>query len=514
MSCEHPKRVYNKYIQEYIWVPCGECNTCKVRKASTYTKLCEIERQNSLFTMFVTLTYDEPSLPVYTLTGGFDDNFIIADFNNFKCQSLRASRLHDVDCIPISSLDFEEQCDKDLFMYYLTHNGIPYASRSDIQLFNKRLNKWFFDNVTHKYKNFRYFIVSELGSTTLRPHFHALYFVNDSEVGRRFSEAVLACWKYGRTDTQYVENSACSYVAQYLNKLSDLPSFYKTRSLRPFYLASRNPFIGAVDKYAQSDEEILYKCSPTSFNYRPKDSQLVLSQLDKSVENRLFPKCPFYGQISNSLRTEFYTIARRFESRTYELFREKVRSFLDITYDYYDWYCSLSGVLPVVSEFSEYLREKVDGFSLEGDNWLRRLYYLSRKVLSNALRFGLSIYAYLQRIDLYWKNKEVYLLKEMYRFQTDYMSKRGNDAFDIQLMYPEFLHKNGLFIGDVLSMFTPDDVRCQREDAAFYQRKNKNTHFKNMYLESLSLKNNHYYKQLKNYYYAKKRNEISEALAP
>lgn len=522
MSCEHPIRVFNKYTQEYVWTPCGKCNSCKNRRAMMFTEACERERSVSKFTMFVTLTYSETALPVYNFTGGFDSVDDLANFKYTGC--LISSRERDLEVLEVNNDLFDEQSDRDLFEYFLTNKGIPYASKSDIQLFHKRLNKWFFNNVTHKYQNFRFFLVSELGSTTLRPHFHSLYFVNDSEVARRFEEGVLSCWKYGRTDTQYVENSACSYVAQYINKLSDLPSFYKACAIRPFYLASRNPFIGNLHKYAQSDEEIFHGSVVQTFTCGKKDSQPVLSQLDKSIENRLFPKCYGFKSLSDPLRVELYSISSRFASKSFRGFQERIRHFLygqdkydnleicGIGYSEYINTLSCYDVSFKMSDLYFLLKKMVDGFSEVGINWLRRTYYLSRKVINNALRFGVSIFAYVQKIDEYYSKKELYLLKLMYNFQSEYLSHEENDLYDIQLMYPEYLRINGFTLGDILKEYCPDDVRVMHQDAAHFAYSNKITHYKNIYLEALRLKNNSFFVQLKKFYHAKKRYEISEAL--
>lgn len=506
MSCEHPVRVYNKYIDKYLFVPCGKCNTCLNRKAMYWTNQCEKERRNSMFTMFVTLTYDELSLPVYNVSGGFDYlNKIEEGLQKKQIRYLQSIRLHDTECMALDTEKlFDEDADKELFFEFLKGKGIPYASKSDIQLFHKRLNKWFFQNVTNKYQNFRFFLVSELGSTTLRPHFHALYFINDSEVARRFNEGILASWQFGRIDCQYVENSACSYVAQYINKLHDLPSFYKAKQIRPFYLCSRSPIIGNVVESTQSDEEIFNSGTVQTFSYRRKDSRLVLVELDKSTENRIYPKCPCFSQISNSLRVELYSAVCRFKCATFQGFKDRVKVFLDdLEYKF------------KVSDFVSLLREKVDGFSVEGEEWLRRLYYLSRKAFKNALRFGISIFAYVQKIDEYYKNKELHLINKMYEFQEQYMENENNSPSvdDLVLMYPDFLHDVGFSLGEWLNQFTPKEVKCMRSDAASLAYSNKSNHFKNQYLDSLVDKGDRFYKSLKNYFYAKKRYEISEAFA-
>lgn len=499
MSCEHPIRVFNKYINQWVWTTCGKCNSCKNRRAKMWTDACERERSYSKFTLFVTLTYDEYSLPLYNVTGGFDSEKDISVISNCSEFILQSTRLPDKECVTFSKDSFDIKADRELFDYYLENKGIPYASRSDIQLFHKRLNKWFFQNVSDKYKNFRYFVVSEYGSTTLRPHFHALYFVNDEEVARRFSDGIMACWKYGRYDCQYVENSACSYVAQYINKLHDLPSFYRAKQIRPFFLCSRNPIIGSMYEHSQSDEEIFNNSVVQTFDYSRKDSRLVLHELDKSTENRLFPKCPSYREVSYSMRVKLYSVSSRFGScKGFDGFCEEIRSYLRSH----------------VGEFSVMLRSCVDGFSSSGTNWLRRLYYLSRKVCFKALRFGVSISEYVRKIDDYWNKKELHLINKMYEFQETYVAKDNRClSDDLVLMYPDFLWSNGFTYGDMLKQYTPLDVIDQRETAKMFAMSNKRSHFKNLYLDSLKDKNNKFFLTLKKFYYAKECNEIIEALA-
>lgn len=512
MSCENPQRVFNKYTGEYVWTSCGECPTCRNRRAARFSAACERERSSSLFTMFVTLTYSEESLPVYNFTGGFE---VVEDVPEHLRGYLLSSREHDVECVSFGDLKFDTDADKELFWYYLKHNGIPYASKSDIQLFNKRLNKWFKDHVTNQYKNFRYFIVSELGSTTLRPHFHGLFFVNDSDVARRFSEGVLACWKHGRIDCQYVESSACSYVAQYINKSPDLPSFYKARQISPFYLCSRNPFIGALSEHSQSDEEIFDKCIVETFSQRKKDTQPVLVPLSQSCENRLFPKCSYFKQISDSLRTQLYTISSRFRSDTFSGFCDQIKRYLDLVNEPYNMshyeLFDLGLYYFKRTEFSDFLNKMIDNWSDTGVNWLRRCWYLSRKVFRYAEKFRLSIFAYLRKIDEYWNKKELYLLKQFYGFQSEYAEKNGSE--ELSLMYPEYLYQNNMTFSEIIEYYGPEDVRCQREDSRSLAASNKRTHFKNIYFESLRLSNNHYYKLLKRYYHAKECHEIIETLA-
>lgn len=498
MSCEHPLRVFNKYTNEYVWVPCGKCNTCQNRRASEWTQRCERERAASLMSFFVTLTYDESSKPVYTFTGGFDKVGINED--NF----LRASRERDLEVVHITKELFDSNADKELFYGLLVRGGVPYASRTDIQLFHKRLNKYFKQNVTNKYQNFRYFLVSEYGSTTLRPHFHAIYFVNDSEVARRFHEGILSCWQYGRIDVQCVQKSACSYVAQYVNKFVDMPSFYQKSPLRPFILCSRNPFIGASNQYTKSDEEIFDAGVSEVPVYKQKDNKLDVVSIDKVTENRLFPKCSSYRSLSHYARVELYSICERFAfAFNFKEFSSEIRNLLKLDYD----------IKGIRSEFLDMLYYKCDNFSLEGENWLRRVYYLSRKVLRKAKEFGCSIAAYVRKIEEYWDNKEVLLLNKFYEFQETYMQDSNACLDDLSVCYPEFVHTVYGDYNSYVNSLDAYDVVMQRVNSRFYNRSNKLTHFKNLYLDSLKDKDNRFYSLLKSFYHAKKCHEINQALA-
>lgn len=513
LCCEHPQRVYNRYINEYITVPCGTCNSCKNRKARKWVDLLECERRNSRYTFFVTLTYDESNLPHYYFrTFGSDESHF--SFNemfdkNVCLYPMRYAGTDDFDFIKepralnryelrVKDLSFESEADKELFYSFLGYSGIPYASKLDIQKFHKRLNKFFHDNVTNCYKNFRYFVVSEYGSTTLRPHFHGIYFINDSNVQRRFQEGILSSWRFGRIDCQLVTGSACNYVAQYINKLADLPSFYKASALRPFFVFSRHPVIGNGFECTEDDEKIFNDIVVSRAVSKKDCTGFCSVSLDKATENRIFPKCFGFSTLPYQLRTELYQLASRFNSERFEEFRYKIASYLRSSlYSHTQLYVLLT--------------EKLDNFSRSGIEWLRRAFYLSRRVLKNARRFGCGLFTVINHINEYWNKKKLYLLKVFYDFQSEYASLYGSE--DLQLMYPEFLIDCGTSLKECLTQYEPFDVREQRETSAFYAFSNKRTHFKNMYLESIKDKNNFLYNILINFYNGKKRYEIVEALS-
>ena len=156
VDCEHPVRVYNKYLGEYVWTSCGKCKHCRQKRASRWVARLEVERSQHPFCFFVTLTYSNDWLPI--LTPSQSDPNILVDWRHSDIE------------LSINDLTFLTAADRQYFDERIaSFNGIPYASSIDIQKFHKRLNKYFHDNCTQTYQNFRFFTVSEYGSTTLRP---------------------------------------------------------------------------------------------------------------------------------------------------------------------------------------------------------------------------------------------------------------------------------------------------------------------------------------------------------
>lgn len=163
---------------EYYVVPCGHCQECLRFKSFCWYVRLYYEYQNCMdhrgFVYYLTLTYNDAHLP---------------------------------------HVDFG--------------NGIKYPcfSKSDIQKYLKRVRRVF--NVPDA---FRYFVVSEFGSETHRPHYHILFFVNDPSINcNQFRNVARSKWsakpyeigftKPGKFNEGIVINyAALSYVTKYLRK--------------------------------------------------------------------------------------------------------------------------------------------------------------------------------------------------------------------------------------------------------------------------------------------------------
>lgn len=107
-------------------------------------------------------------------------------------------------------------------------NGIPVLSRRDVQLYHKRLRKKID-------KKLNYFLVGEYGPTTLRPHYHAIYFGLDLT----YSDAIGASWQNGYHSVSLISDGRISYVAKYSLLPSKLDEFYLKKERKPFMICSK-----------------------------------------------------------------------------------------------------------------------------------------------------------------------------------------------------------------------------------------------------------------------------------
>lgn len=91
------------------------------------------------------------------------------------------------------------------------------VSKRDVQLFLKRLRKRF-DSRT-----LRYYICSEYGDHTFRPHYHAILFFNSIERSSDIYDTITEAWQNGFCQYGEVEEGSIVYVTKYCLKGSDVP---------------------------------------------------------------------------------------------------------------------------------------------------------------------------------------------------------------------------------------------------------------------------------------------------
>jgi len=161
-----------------ITVPCGKCYACLTNRRVSWTIRLTEESKKWDNCIFLSLTYDENNL-----------------------------------CL---------NCD-----------GVGTIIKDDLQRFFKRLRK-------KLHRKIKYFAVGEYGTTTLRPHYHAIIFnCYESDYS-----AIDSAWGIGFVSIGKVTPASIMYVTKYHLNKTDYPS----NTEQPFCLVSKGMGLNYVEK--------------------------------------------------------------------------------------------------------------------------------------------------------------------------------------------------------------------------------------------------------------------------
>lgn len=141
-------------MQHFIHVPCGSCVACLSRRSMSWVFRLSNETKHAEDACFVTLTYDDKKL-------GYEASEV---------------------------------------------------SKRDIQLFIKKLRQKI------DFKTIKYFLVSEYGPKTDRPHYHAIFW----NLGINNRKYIDECWNLGFVTVDNVTNRRIHYVTKYFMKLNSI----------------------------------------------------------------------------------------------------------------------------------------------------------------------------------------------------------------------------------------------------------------------------------------------------
>nr|QPB07368.1 MAG: replication initiator protein [Microvirus sp.]QQL13310.1 MAG: replication initiator protein [Microviridae sp.] len=272
--CEHPVVLYQELLMpsgaievQSIKVPCGRCESCLlVRQAMWRIRLNE-EFRNSSGAVFFTLTYDEDHVPYVDCLTDEELNTM-----SFRDQNIRQSLK------PVKRLI---ECKPNVY-YTKT------VCKRDIQLFLKRLRKTLYP------RKVRYFICSEYGPETQRPHYHGILFdyefnpqIDREKQLAELQELLKSTWQNGFVRCDPCVGSRLNYCAKYCVKPygSLDPS-----KVPPFILCSRRPAIGA--SYLDSSRRVEWYLSKYSSTYVAPDfngtGKVYKSKLPKYYADKIF----------------------------------------------------------------------------------------------------------------------------------------------------------------------------------------------------------------------------------
>lgn len=309
ISCLNPRKVFNPQSKQWLSVGCGCCKACLQRLSRRASYQCSLQEQDYKFCMFVTLTYNNESIPLARVEL-CDEN---SEYNQYSLYdvterfSKARCRFGDFLGYAFCSPSYLKLI-RSKFCYF--GPDVPYLSKYDAQCFLKRfrkhLNKITNDKVS-------YYIVGEYGPVHFRPHFHVLFFFNSDVVLQNFGQVLHKAWTFGRIDFSQSRGKCSSYVAQYVNSRNSVPRLYTDRAFRPFCLHSQKFAQG----FYQNQKKQIYEAENFRFTdiMRQVGSSVSATYAWRSLVSAFFPKCRGFNFLSIPELTYSYTLllhARKF----------------------------------------------------------------------------------------------------------------------------------------------------------------------------------------------------------
>lgn len=180
-----------------------------------------------------------------------------------------------------------------------TQDGLSYVSKKDCQLFIKRLRKVIKSPI-------KYYLSSEYGPNTYRPHYHAIFLTDYDEIS--FTKAVANAWSkqlknddntfsddresFGFIEVDTVNDNRIGYVCGYI-----MDSKKETKSgEKVFALMSK----GLGKEYLQQKDRIdWHKTDPLDHNYYPDYDKK--KRLPRYIRDKIWEPVTHYNPNSGQL---------------------------------------------------------------------------------------------------------------------------------------------------------------------------------------------------------------------
>lgn len=310
VKCLSPQVIRNKYTHEQMMVSCGKCEACLKRKSSMSTLKCQLENKNHLFSKFVTLTYSEDNVPrmhIEKLEQVQDEYNCVHDLLFPYVYVENDTRLDGKDKLALYNLQSLETHNK--LTAKVENAELPYLSKRDLQLFIKRLRRYYErikDSKGIKNTEIRYFACGEYGPIHYRPHYHLILWTSDAQVRKTLPQAIRACWKLGRVSTETPRDDVSKYVAKYVNGNCYLPEVYLSAKIKPFSLHSQH--LG--EQIFQARKEEIYESATKDIIGKSiiiNDTNTEI-HMWRSLKAFYFPRCKAYDLCTSQQRLYAYTI--------------------------------------------------------------------------------------------------------------------------------------------------------------------------------------------------------------
>lgn len=478
-ECFHPRKVTNRYTHETLFVRCGTCPSCLVHRSNIQCALISNMSSHFKYAYFFTLTYSDEFVPRVSLEvvercdaeSEIDAYMSDSDprhlpYDDSKYQ-IAATYLPRSGCFRVHDSgrvrDFSETEDSYQFLHTFSgkeirdllvasngrydfarkcvvfpsidecRNEVLVLNPYDQNLFFKRLRKL----IAEKYdEKICYYLVSEYGGRTYRPHWHGILFFNSDALTSSICELVSKSWSYGRTDCSLSRGSAAGYVASYINSFVDLPDFFnRHKEIKPRSYHSKGLSVNKLFRQSSDISEIQEVVSSCLDGFSvPINGEYVIVKPSRSYERMVFPRIsdPVFANPYSCVDLFFgaFTASNRLIRDGYISIDENLsvwefsKRYAHFYYDVMSGSRTSSRYDFLIFDYTRLETVQIDFDSVVGKiyrffsavNRTLRFWNLDRHVLSEDLkRFLFKLFV--SSFD-YWSRKELRFINDFY----DYLS--------------------------------------------------------------------------------------------
>lgn len=478
-ECFHPRKVTNRYTHETLFVRCGACPSCLVHRSNIQCALISNMSSHFKYAYFFTLTYSDEFVPRVSLEvvercdaeseidaymSDSDPRHLPYDDSRYQ---IAATYLPRSGCFRVHDSgrvrDFSETESSYQFLHTFSgkevrdllvasngrydfarkcvvfpsidecRNEVLVLNPYDQNLFFKRLRKL----IAEKYdEKIYYYLVSEYGGRTYRPHWHGILFFNSDALTSSICELVFKSWSYGRTDCSLSRGSAAGYVASYINSFVDLPDFFnRHKEIKPRSYHSKGLSVNKLFRRSSDISEIQEVAASCFGGFSvPINGEYVTVKPSRSYERMVFPRISdplfkdpygcadlFFGAFTASNRLirdgyisideniSVWEISKRYAKYFYDVFADRYRvsrydsmifSYIRLETFQADFDCVVGKIYRFFSSVNRTLRF-----------WHLDRYVLPEDLKRSLLKLFVSSYEY-------WSKKELRFLNDFY----DYLS--------------------------------------------------------------------------------------------
>ena len=478
-ECFHPRKVTNRYTHETLFVRCGTCPSCLVHRSNIQCALISNMSSHFKYAYFFTLTYSDEFVPRVSLevvekcdaeseidaymsdsdprhlpyddsryqiaatylprSGCFrvHDSGRVRDFSETEdsyqfLHTFSGKEIHDLLVASNGRYDFARKC-----VVFPSidecHNEVLVLNPYDQNLFFKRLRKL----IAEKYdEKICYYLVSEYGGRTYRPHWHGILFFNSDELTSSICELVSKSWSYGRTDCSLSRGSAAGYVASYINSFVDLPDFFsRHKEIKPKSYHSKGLSVNSLFRQSSDISEIQEVAASCFDGFSvPINGEYVTVKPSRSYEHTVFPRIsdPVFANPYSCTDLFFgaFTASNRLIRDGYISIDENLSTF-SLAKRYACFYYDVKSGYRTASRYDSLIFEyiRLETVQLDFDSVVGKIYRFFSAV-NRTLRFW-NLDRYVLPEDLkkflfklfissfeYWSKKELRFINDFY----DYLS--------------------------------------------------------------------------------------------